>query len=69
MKVESAISVIPTEVEGSCAVCDAQEGTPRPVKRLRMCNDLCLRPEDEARSLDYARDDGHVSTFVQCGGV
>jgi hypothetical protein len=30
MKVESAISVIPTEVEGSCAVCDAQEGTPRP---------------------------------------
>ncbi len=25
-------------------------------------------PEDEARSLDFARDDGLVSTFVQCGG-
>jgi hypothetical protein len=46
-------SVIPTEVEGSHAACGAQEETPRRVKRLRICNDLCVRPEDEARSLDY----------------
>jgi hypothetical protein len=33
-------SVIPTEAEGSRAVCGTQEGTLRPVKRLRMCKDL-----------------------------
>jgi hypothetical protein len=61
-------SVIPTEAEGSRAVCGAQGRIRGPMKRSRICKDLSMRPEDGARSLDYARDDGHVSTFVQCGG-
>ncbi len=69
MKVEfggaAVPSVIPTEVEGSHAVCGAQARASRLAGLPRLCRDPSMRPEDGARSLDYARDDGHIwSTFV-----
>src|SRR6266852_2063546 len=65
----TADCVIPTEVEGSRAVYGAQAQASRLAGLPRMCRDPSMRPEDGARSLDYARDDGHIwSTFVQRGG-
>jgi hypothetical protein len=47
-------SVIPTEAEGSRAVCGAQGRIRGPMKRRRICKDLRMRLEDGARSLDYS---------------
>jgi len=41
----AAASVIPTEVEGSRAVCGTQPRFSRPVGRVRTCGGLSMRPE------------------------
>ncbi len=69
--VESAVrSVIPTEAEGSRAVCDAQAQASRMARKLRLCIAPSMRPEEGARSLRFGRDDGRglCFIFVQRGG-
>ncbi len=46
-------SVIPTEAEGSRAVCGAQTQASRMARKLRLCTAPSMRPEEGARSLDY----------------
>ncbi len=48
----AAGSVIPTEAEGSRAVCGAQARVFRLAGLPRSCRDPSMHPEDGARSLD-----------------